>query len=117
MNEAQATVFIEARLLPDVDPTVEAEQMTELLALARDVDADGNLPGSDDYTTTYSTVGCYRAIAEGYAMKYGRAVGRFGFTTDGQQFQRNQTLDHLEHQRKLYARKVQQTPSTLGDPA
>jgi hypothetical protein len=82
--------------------------------MAAACDSDGREPDDDDWVPTYSTVGCYRAIAEGWTMKYGRAIGRFDFTTDGQMFRRAQTLDHIEHQRKLYARKVQCSPSTLG---
>lgn len=114
MNAVEATAFIEARLLPDVDPTLTSGEVASLLPLAACDDEDGNSPDDAAWTATYNTVGCYRAIAEGYSIKHGKAVGRFDFTTDGQTFRRAQTLDNLEHQRRLYARKVQQSPSTLG---
>jgi hypothetical protein len=114
MNAAQALGFMRARLQPDIDPVLDINDFVSLLPMAATCDDDGNEPTDDDWTPTYSEVGCYRAIAEGWTMKYGRAVGRFPFTTDGQNFQRNKVLDHIEHQRKLYARKVQSSPSTLG---
>lgn len=112
MNYGTALSFVLTRLQPDVDPTLETHTVLELLDLAKTTDADGLAPDDDDWTPTYSTTGCYRAIAEGYTLKHGAAVGRFRFTTDGQTFDRNQLLDHLEHQRKLYARKVQTSSPT-----
>jgi hypothetical protein len=114
MNAAEATTFIETRLRPDDDPTLTEAEVTSLLPLAAAIDVNDIEPGEDDWIPTYSTVGCYRAIAEGWSLKYGRIIGRFDFTTDGQQFQRSQMLDHIEHQRKTWARKVQQDPSTLS---
>lgn len=118
MNASDATSFIENRLLPDLDPALPAGTIeSDLLPMAATCDTDGIEPDGDDWTPTYSVRGCYRAIAEGYTIKYGLAVGRFEFTTDGQTFRRQQTLDQLEHQRKMYARKVQDAPSTIGrDP-
>ena len=89
-----------------VDVTDVAERL-EVCATA--VVADGLVPGDDDYTPTWDARGCHAAIAAGYEIKYAKAVGRFSFTTDGQTFTRNQTLDHLEHQRAVHARKVQRT--------
>lgn len=109
MDLATALEFIETRLQPDVDPVIEAAELGVLLGLAVTTDADDIDPTGDDWTPTYSVTGCYRVIAEGYAIKHAKAVGRYSFTTDGQTFQRNQLLDHLEHQRNVYARKVQAT--------
>lgn len=114
MNAAEARAFIEARLLPDVDPTLSNDEVAALLPLAATVDADGRTPDHPDWVPTYDTVGCYRAIAEGFTIKHGKASNRFDFTTDGQTFRRSQMLDHLEHQRRLWARKIQQSPSTLS---
>lgn len=116
MNASEARAFIEARLLPDVDPTLSNDEVAALLPLAATVDADGRTPDHPDWVPTYDTVGCYRAIAEGFTIKHGKASNRFDFTTDGQTFRRSQMLDHLEHQRRLWARKIQQSPSTLSRP-
>jgi|SRR5690606_5691652 len=117
MNAAEALTFITDRLCPDDDPQLSLEVVESLLPLAACVDEDGRTPDDPDWTPTYSTVGCYRAIAEGYGIKHAKAANRFDFTTDGQTFRRSQILDHLEFQRSLYARKVQQSPSTLGGGA
>lgn len=114
MNAAQALAFITARLHPEADPVLDVAELVELLDEARAEDDDGNKPTDAEWTPTYSKVGCYRAIAEGWTMKHGKAVGRFEFTTDGQTFRRQQTLDHCEEQRRRWQAKVQSSPSTLG---
>lgn len=115
MNEPDALDFITNRLQPDSDPPLDWATLGDLLAMARTTDEDDHEPDDDEWTPTYSVQGCYRAIAEGYTIKHAAAAGRFEFTTDGQTFRRNQVLDHLEHQRKLYARKVQTASATLGE--
>ena len=114
MNAPEALAFIVAHLDPDADPVLDTHTVALLLPLAAVVDVDGYRPSDDQWTPTYSTTGCYRAIARGWTIKRGKAVGRYDFTTDGQTFNRSQLLDHIEHQRKLYARLVQTSPSTLG---
>lgn len=115
MDGTEARRFIELRLQPDVDPVLTTGEVADLVALAVTDDDDGNSPVDDEWEATYSVAGCWYAIAEGYLIKYGKAVGRFSFTTDGQTFTRNQTLDHLEHQRKRALAKVQTCPSLLPD--
>lgn len=112
MDATAARTYIETRLQPDVDPVLTSTEVDELVTLAKCEDEDGNLPGDDGYVDTYNTPGCHYAIAQGYEIKYAKAVGRFSFTTDGQTFTRNQTLDHLEHMRARHAAKVQRTVKT-----
>lgn len=117
MDAAQALAYIVARVAPDDDPVLSTDELVDLLPLAVTADSDGVAPDEDGWVPTYSIVGCYRAIAEGWLIKRGKAVGRFDFQTDGQLFRRSQTLDQIEHQRRYYARKVQASPSTLGASA
>lgn len=114
MDAAQALGFIIARLKPDKDPVLSPDDVTSLLFMAATTDVDGLTPDDEDWTPTYNTVGCYRSIAEGWSMKETEAVGRFDFTTDGQMFRRSQQVDQIRAMRSLWARKVQQSPSTLG---
>jgi hypothetical protein len=114
MDAPEALAYIAARLHPEDDPALDPDDLTDLLFMAATTDEDGYCPGDDNWTPTYSTVGCYRAIAEGWAMKRGKVVGRFNFTTDGQQFQRAQVRDHIENERQRWQAKVQSSPSTLG---
>lgn len=114
MNATDAQAFIELRLQPDSDPVLPAGTIDELLPMAATCDEDGLEPDEDDWVPTYSVRGCYKAIAEGWAIKYGMAVGRFEFITDGQTFRRQQTLDHVNNQRATWTRKVQSSPSTIG---
>jgi hypothetical protein len=114
MNAAEALRFIVDRLQPDDDPALSADTVAGLLAHAITTDADDHLPTDTAWTPTYSVTGCYRALAEGWAIKRGKVVGRFDFTTDGQQFARSQMVDHIENERRRWQAKVQSSPSTLG---
>lgn len=114
MNAAEALKFIVERLQPDDDPALSADTVAELLALAVAADADGFAPTDDAWTPTYSPTGCYRAIAEGWAIKRSKVPGRYDFTTDGQMFRRSQMVDHIENERRRWQAKVQTSPSTLG---
>jgi hypothetical protein len=116
MNLTEAQRFIELHLQPAVDPTLTDDEVDQIVTMARAVDEAGLTPSDDDWTATYSVAGCHYAIAEGYQVKYAKAVGRFSFTTDGQTFTRNQTLDHLEHQRAKHLAKVQATVGTGFPP-
>ena len=102
MDFTAAFDFVAQRIAPDLEPCLSPEDITSLLSMVSD--------GSGEW----STVDCYRALAEGWAIRHGRAVSRFDFTTAGQTFRRSQMLDHIEDQRRFWARKVQASPSTLG---
>jgi hypothetical protein len=114
VNQPEALAYITDNLLPDNDPVLSPDEVVSLLDLAKVADADGNTPDLAAWTPTYDRRGCARAIAEGWMRKRGKAVGRFEFTTDGQTFRRQQILDQIEHQRRLWARRVPVSPSTLG---
>lgn len=114
MDAVKALAYIAARLHPEDDPVLDPDDLVDLLALAKTDDEDGNTPSDDAWTPTYSVTGCCRAIADGWAMKRGKVVGRFNFTTDAQQFQRAQVWDHIEYERRRWQAKVQSSPSTLG---
>lgn len=115
MNAAEALAYIVTRLHPDDDPALDANDVASLLALAAVPDADCLAPSDDDWAPTYHVVGCYRAIAEGWAIKRGKAVGRYDFTTDGQQFRRSQVRDQIDHEHRRWLAKVQSSPLVLGD--
>lgn len=113
MDETRARSFVEVRLLPREDPELTVDEIDELMRLAVAHDAAGRAPTDPEWVPTYSVRGLYRAVAEGWRLKYGKAVGRYSFSTDGQRFERGQVLDHIEHQRRAYARKIQ-TSAVLG---
>ena len=114
MNQAEALAYISDNLEPDSDPVLSPDEVLSLLPLAVVNDTDGNCPTAAAWTPTYDRLGCARAIAEGWMKKRAKAIGRFDFTTDGQMFRRSQTLDQIEAQRRLWARRVPVSPSTLG---
>lgn len=114
MNTPDALKFIVDRLHPDDDPALDAGTVASLLELAAATDSAGYAPTHDSWTPTYSRTGCYRALAEGWAIKRGKVVGLFDFQTDGQQFARSQKVDHIENERRRWQARVQSSPSTLG---
>lgn len=117
MDAPTALAYITARLHPDDDPALSPDEVVDLLKLAAVTDSDDNAPIDDDWTPTYSVRGCYVAIAEGWATKRGKTVGRFDFTTDGQMFRRSQVRDQISHEETKWRAKVQSCPSTLGTTA
>jgi hypothetical protein len=106
VNESDAVAMIDAYCPFTDDPALSSTQQTQLLALAVTVDADGVAPSEAGWTPTYSRVGCWRAIAEGWQIKAGLAAPRFDFTTDGQSFRRSQIMDHCEAMAVKYRRKL-----------
>lgn len=116
MDAPAALAYITARLHPDDDPALDATTVSGLLELAAVADTSDRAPTDADWVPTYTVRGCYAAIAEGWALKGGRAVGRFDFQTDGQMFRRSQVRDQIEAERKKWLAKVQSCPSTLGVP-
>lgn len=117
MNQQDALRFVCDRLHPDDDPTLDPDTVVSLLDHARTLDVNDRRPDDEAWTPTYSRTGCYRAIAEGWAMKRDKIAGRYDFTTDGQMFRRSQMVDHCENARKRWQAKVQSSPSTLGAPS
>lgn len=91
-------------------PTLTPDEVDDLVSVAAVVDEDDVAPSDADWVPTYSIIGCFRAIADGYSMKLAKALPRgFEFTTDGQTFRRQQLMDHLEAQRQMWANKVSAT--------
>ena len=117
MDAPQALAFIAARVHPEDDPTLDQADLVDLLAMAKTTDVDGYEPDDVLWTPTYSVQGCYRAVAEGWAIKRGKTVGHFDFTTDGQQFRRGMVRDHIDAEQRRWLAKVQSSPSTLGETA
>lgn len=106
MDLPTATAFVSLRLSPSTEPAIEGGEILALLTdHAQTTDADDIEPGETGWTPTYSRIGCYAAIAEGWSIKAGRVAHRFDFTapTQGGQFRLSQILDHCEAMAKKYA--------------
>lgn len=116
MDAPTALAFITARLHPENDPVLSPDEVVDLVKLAAVTDDDDRAPADTDWVPTYSVRGCYVAIAEGWAAKRGKSVGRFDFTTDGQMFRRSQVRDQIDAEERRWRAKVQSCPSTLGAP-
>lgn len=105
MNLAEATSFVSRRAAITQEPVVSTADVQAMLAeLAIVEDADGNSPTSDDWTETYSRLGCYRVIAEIWTIKAGEVAHRFDFLapTSGGLFKVSQIQDHCMAQANRY---------------
>jgi len=80
VDEAAARAELEMLVQADIDPALDANEITQLLAAAHRVTPDG-----DQWDV--------RAAARaGWMLKAAKASARYTFTTDGQTFQRGMTF-------------------------
>lgn len=106
MNATQAHNFVALRLSPTTEPTISDVEIRQLLdEMAVTVDADDVEPFDDGWVPTFSRLGAYAVLAEGWGLKAGRAAHRFDFTapSSGGAFKVSQIIDHCEAQAKMYA--------------
>lgn len=87
MDEGTAQDRLESMVAKDDVPTLSDLQIYELLNLARRPDSDGLLPSDENWTGTYDL---NAAAAEGWRWKAAKVAGKFGFSSDGQTFNREQ---------------------------
>ena len=103
MEAASALARLRAMTASSTDPVLTEEELDLLLEGCRLEDSAGVAPGGTDWVGTYDL---NRAAAEGWRWKAGKAASRFGFTADGAQFNRQQTVEACERMAKTYAGKV-----------
>lgn len=87
MDEATAYDRLSAMVAKDSVPTLDDIQVSELLLMARRPDSDGLLPSDENWTGTYDL---NAAASEGWRWKAAKVAGNFGFSSDGQTFNREQ---------------------------
>lgn len=75
---------------------------------------DGDVVWEDAGGPWQGTYDLNAAAAEGWRWKAGKCAGRFGFTTDGQSFQRQQVHAHCLEQAAVYQRRVNGSAPTGG---
>lgn len=80
-------------------PELDADDLDELVMLARRSDADGVHFSDTDWTPTYDV---YAAAALGWEIKAGKAAGDFRFAEDGQSFSREQVFEHCMQMAKTF---------------
>ena len=67
---------------------------------------DNDVEWLDVGTTWTPTFDLNAAAAAGWALKAGKAAGRFSFTTDGQTFQRGQVISACHKMERMYRRRI-----------
>jgi hypothetical protein len=102
VTEEEVKTRLELLVLTDEDPELSADQLNDLVALARRPDPEGLVYGEDNWTPSWDLSA---AAAEGWRRKAGLAAARFDFAEDGQTFQRAQIYAHCISQAAEYARK------------
>lgn len=115
MTEAEAQAKLERITDSDVEPTLTADDLADLLDHAARVDASGLYRSDAAWTPTWDL---NAGAAEGWRRKAGRAAGRFSFGEDGQRFERAQVYAHCLRQAEQYARTEQATAdvsTTISD--
>ena len=103
MTEAEALARLKRMTDPDSDPALTADDVADCLAMSKLVDADGLAPSDASWTPTWDL---NRGAAEGWRRKAGRLAMRFDFSSDGQQFQRSQAVEHCERMAEQYRRRI-----------
>lgn len=103
MTEDQALARLERMLAADVDPILSADEMSDLLDLAKREDSAGLAPSEDDWEPTFDLD---YAAAEGWRWKAGRTVPRYGVTLDTESLQRQQVYAHCISQANHYAKRI-----------
>jgi hypothetical protein len=84
-------------------PVLSDDELDDLLAMHRRIDAAHIAPSQDGWTPTYDLAA---AAAEGWRRKAGKAAAMFNFAEDGQQFQRSQVYAQCVSMADRYSRQV-----------
>lgn len=84
-------------------PTLDEGQLDELLVFARRPDNAGLLPSDTNWSGAYDL---NAAAAEGWRWKAAKAAGDFGFSTDGQSFNRDQVHAACIAMAEHYSKRV-----------
>ncbi len=111
MTAEEAQARLERMVAASEDPALSDDEVTDLLAMCKLVDADGLAPDDEDWTPTYDLS---RGAAEGWRWKAAKAASRFGFSTDNQRFDRDQVARACLEMARSYARKIACTVPMTG---
>lgn len=99
MDRNAARARLERMVHPKEKPTLTADDLEDLLDLARRPDANGALPDDTGWAGAYDL---NAAAAEGYRRKAGKVAGKGDFAADGASFQRSSLSKQLLDQAKVY---------------
>ncbi len=103
MTEAEALARLKRMTDADSEPALTTDDITDCMAMSKLVDSNGLAPSDSSWTPTFDL---NRGAAEGWRRKAGRLATQFDFSTDAQQFQRSQAVEHCERMAEQYRRKI-----------
>lgn len=87
MTESEARARLQSMTAWDAVPALTADEVEELLVIARRPDEDGLLPSDDEWTGTWDL---RYGAAEGWRWKAAKTAGAYAFSSDGQSFSRSE---------------------------
>ncbi len=103
MTEEEAQARLARMTDAASEPVLSWEDIDDLLAMSRMVDANGLAPTDAAWTPTYDL---NRGAAEGWRRKAGKLAMRFDFNADGATFNRSQAVVHCERMAEQYRRRI-----------
>lgn len=103
MDEPTAMARIESMVAASSAPALDSGQLDELLVIARRPDSNGLLPSDENWAGAYDL---NAAAAEGWRWKAAKVAGEFGFSSDGQSFNREQAHAACIAMAEHYAKRV-----------
>ena len=83
------------------EPTLDEQQLDEILAEHRVPDSEGRLPTDEGWVPRWNL---RAAAATGWEWQAGQASGDFDFGEDGQRFNRSQVIEHCLRMARIYRR-------------
>lgn len=103
IDEAEALVRLQRMVASDHEPTLDSDEMGDLVALARRADKFGLWPTDPSWTPTYDlNAGAH----VGWLWKAGKASSDFTFTDDAGVYHRNQVFDMCDRLAEHYRKKA-----------
>ncbi len=131
MTTTEAFERLKGLVQADTDPVLTDGEVQQELDANKVADPDGNAPTSSSWTPTYLL---YRAAANLWEQKAGKATTYVTVQSDGASFNNEMVYDHCLKMAKSYRRRVSFSvsipmqdktkfttrpapPSVLGDPA
>lgn len=103
MTEAEALARLENMTQSDVEPSLSAPEVADLLDQAKRADSEDRAISDAEWVPTWDL---NAAAAEGWRWKAGKVAGRFSVTLDGASLQRAQIYAHCLGMADRYARKI-----------
>lgn len=103
MTVVQALERLTLMVAAGSDPSLENDELVDLLTAAARADRYGLWPDDTGWTPTYDL---NSAAAEGWRRKAGKVAGSFDFGTDGDTFTESQVFQQCVAQAERYQKKT-----------